>query len=230
MAYHPDHRPCRLALLSVSPEPAVDRGDAARARHVVSYETIRWWGRKFGSAYARRLRRKPPRPTDIWHLDEVVISIAGKKHWLWRAVDQDRYVLDEIVQRRRNTKAAKRLLTQLMKKKALVPKRIITDKLVSYGAARRQVMPRVEQRSHKSLNNRARELARAAAKARLDDARLSVCGRSAAVHVSLFSRQEPVCSTPFTPVRPCHPPLPPPGHGRMERRGGSTCLRKLQQD
>ena len=118
---------------------------------VVSYETIRRWGRKFGSAYARRLRRKPPRPTDIWHLDEVVISIAGKKHWLWRAVDQDGYVLDEIVQRRRDTKAAKRLLTRLMKKQGIAPKRIITDKLPSYGAARRQVMPAVEHRSHKGL-------------------------------------------------------------------------------
>jgi putative transposase len=122
---------------------------------VVSYETIRRWGRKFGSAYARRLRRKPPRPTDIWYLDEVVIKIAGKKHWLWRAVDQDGYVLDEIVQRRRDTKAAKRLLTRLMKKQGMAPKRIITDKLPSYGAARRQVMPAVEHRCYKGLNNRA---------------------------------------------------------------------------
>ncbi|WP_134500608.1 IS6 family transposase [Microvirga pakistanensis] len=122
---------------------------------VVSYETIRRWGKKFGPAYARRLRCKPPRPTDIWHLDEVLITIAGKKHWLWRAVDQDGYVLDEIVQSHRNTKAAKRLLIRLMKKQGMVPKRIITDKLPSYGAARRKVMPRVEHRSHKGLNNRA---------------------------------------------------------------------------
>jgi putative transposase len=122
---------------------------------VVSYETIRRWGRKFGPAYARRLRRKQPSPHDVWHLDEVVISIAGKKHWLWRAVDQDGYVLDEIVQTRRDTKAAKRLLVRLMKKQGMAPKRIITDKLPSYGAAKRQVMPRVEHRSHKGLNNRA---------------------------------------------------------------------------
>jgi hypothetical protein len=70
---------------------------------VVSYETIRRWGKKFGPVYARRLRRKQPSPHDVWHLDEVVISIAGKKHWLWRAVDQDGYVLDEIVQSRRDT-------------------------------------------------------------------------------------------------------------------------------
>ena len=108
-----------------------------------------------GPNYARRLRRKQPQPDDVWHLDEVVISIAGKKHWLWRAVDQDGYVLDEIVQERRDTKAAKRLLIRLMKKQGMAPKRIITDKLPSYGAARRQVMSRVEHRSHKRLNNRA---------------------------------------------------------------------------
>jgi putative transposase len=122
---------------------------------VVSYETIRRWGKKFGPDYARRLRRKQPSSCEVWHLDEVVISIAGKKHWLWRAVDQDGYVLDEIVQNRRDTKAAKRLLTRLMKKHGMVPRLIITDKLPSYGAARRQVMPRVEHRSHKGLNNRA---------------------------------------------------------------------------
>ena len=122
---------------------------------IVSYETIRCWAKKFGPVYARRLRRKAPNPTDVWHLDAVVVTIGGRKHWLWRAVDQDGYVLDEIVQVRRNTKAAKRLLIRLMKKQGGVPKRIVTDKLGSYGAARRQIMPVVEHRSHKGLNNRA---------------------------------------------------------------------------
>ncbi|TBE37779.1 IS6 family transposase (plasmid) [Rhizobium leguminosarum] len=122
---------------------------------VVSYETIRRWCRKFGAAYAKQLRRKKPSRKDIWHLDEVVISIGGQKHWLWRAVDQDGYVHDEIVQTRRDTKAAKRLLVRLLKKQGLSPKRIITDKLRSYGAAKRDVMPAVEHRSHKGLNNRA---------------------------------------------------------------------------
>ena len=85
----------------------------------------------------------------------MVISIAGRKHWLWRAVDQDGYVLDEIVQSRRDTKAAKRLLTRLLKKAGMPPKRIITDKLRSYAAAKRDVMPAVEHRPHKGLNNRA---------------------------------------------------------------------------
>ncbi|MHC2484839.1 transposase-like protein [Rhizobium leguminosarum] len=84
-----------------------------------------------------------------------MISIAGQKHWLWRAVDQDGYVLDEIVQSRRDTKAARRLLLRLLTKQGLPPKRIITDKLRSYSAAKRDLMPTVEHRSHKGLNNRA---------------------------------------------------------------------------
>jgi putative transposase len=122
---------------------------------LVSYETVRRWALKFGPVYARRLRRKKPSRRDIWHLDEVVITIAGQQHWLWRAVDQNGYVLDEIVQTRRDTKAATRLLKRLLKKQACPPRRIITDKLCSYAAARRQIMPAVEHRSHKRLNNRA---------------------------------------------------------------------------
>ncbi|UXS05454.1 IS6 family transposase [Agrobacterium tumefaciens] len=124
---------------------------------IVSYETIRRWGRKFGPTYAKHLRRRRPSREDVWHLDEVVISIAGRKHWLWRAVDQNGYILDEIVQSRRDTKAARRLLIRLLKKQGQPPKRIITDKLRSYGAARREVMPAVEHRSHKGLNNRAED-------------------------------------------------------------------------
>jgi putative transposase len=122
---------------------------------IISYETIRRWALKFGPAYARRLRRKTPSRRDIWHLDEVVVTISGQKHWLWRAVDQDGYVLDEILQSRRDTKAAKRLLKRLLRKQGGPPRRMITDKLGSYAAARRQVMPEVEHRSHKGLNNRA---------------------------------------------------------------------------
>ena len=104
---------------------------------LVSYETVRRWALKFGTDYARRLRRKRPNRRDIWHLDEVVVTISGKKHWLWRAVDQDGYVLDEVVQTRRDTKAAKRLLNRLLKKQGCPPRRLITGKLGSYAAARR---------------------------------------------------------------------------------------------
>jgi putative transposase len=74
---------------------------------------------------------------DVWNLDEVVVTIAGRKRWMWRAIDQDGHVLDEFVQNRRITKAAKRLLTRLLKKQGVAPKRMVTDKLRSYGAARR---------------------------------------------------------------------------------------------
>src|SRR3712207_6614624 len=84
-------------------------------------------------------------------MDEVVITIAGQQHWLWRAVDQDGYVLDEIVQSRRDTKAAKRLLKRLSKKQGCLPRRLIIDKLGSYASPRRQIMPSVEHRSHKRL-------------------------------------------------------------------------------
>jgi putative transposase len=122
---------------------------------VVSYETVRRWALRVGPAYAGRLKRKAPGRQDIWHLDEVVITIAGRKHWLWRAVDQDGYGLDEIVQSRRDTKAAKRLLRRLLKQQGCPPRRMITDKLASYAAAHRQIMPRTEHRSHTGLNNRA---------------------------------------------------------------------------
>jgi putative transposase len=111
---------------------------------VISYETVRRWALKFGPAYARRLGRRTPSRRDIWHLDELVISIAGKKHWLWRAVDQDGYVLDKIVQTRRDTKAAKHLLKRRLKKQDSPPRRLITDKPGSYAAARGQIMPAVE--------------------------------------------------------------------------------------
>ncbi len=103
---------------------------------VVSYETVRHWALKFGPCHARRLRRKNPNCRDIWHLDEVAVTSAGQKHWLWRAVDQDGYVLDEIVQSRRDTQAAKRLLKRLLKKQGCPLRCMITDKLGSYAAFR----------------------------------------------------------------------------------------------
>jgi putative transposase len=81
--------------------------------------------------------------------------IGGKKHWLWRAVEQDGVVLDVLVQSRRDKKAAKRLLRKLLKKQCRAPRVMITDKLASYGAAKAEVMPSVEHRRHKGLNNRA---------------------------------------------------------------------------
>src|SRR3954463_10700244 len=121
----------------------------------VSHETVRQWARKFGQGFANQIRRKLPDPGDKWHLDEVCLMIGGTKHWLWRAVDQDGGVLDVLVQRRRNKRAAKRLLRKLLKKQMRPPRVMVTDKLASYSAAKDEVMPSVEHRRHKGLNNRA---------------------------------------------------------------------------
>ncbi len=122
---------------------------------IVTYETVRQWCRKFGQGYANALRRRRPRPGDKWHLDEVFISINGVQHYLWRAVDQDGTVLDILVQRQRNKAAAKQCFRKLLKGLAYVPRVLITDKRASYDAARREVLPSVEHRRHKGLNNRA---------------------------------------------------------------------------
>jgi len=122
---------------------------------VVTYEAIRKWCRKFGQAYANQLRRRRPRPGDKWHMDEAFLTIKGKRFYLWRAVDQDGNVLDILVQSRRNKQAAKKFFRKLLKSLTYVPRLIITDKLKSYGAARREMLPGVEHRQHRSLNNRA---------------------------------------------------------------------------
>ena len=122
---------------------------------VVTYETVRQWCLKFGQTYANELRGRHPRCGDKWYMDEVVLTIGGKQHYLWRAVDQDGNVLDILVQSRRNTKAAKRFFRKLLKGLTYVPRVIITDKLKRYAAAKRDILPGMEQRQHKRLNNRA---------------------------------------------------------------------------
>ncbi len=122
---------------------------------VVSYESIRRWCRKFGQSFANRLRRRRPRPGEKWHLDEVFVRIRGELQYLWRAVDQDGVVLDILVQSRRNANAAKRFFKKLLRSLQFAPRVIVTDKLRSYGAAKREVLPHVEHRQSRYLNNRA---------------------------------------------------------------------------
>ena len=121
----------------------------------VTYEAIRKWCRKFGQQYANQLCRRRPRPSDKWHMDEVFLRIKGERHYLWRAVDQDGSVLDILVQRRRDKRAAKRFFRKLLKRLTYVPRMVITDKLKSYGAAKREILSGVEHRQHRYLNNRA---------------------------------------------------------------------------
>jgi transposase-like protein len=104
----------------------------------VSCETVRRWVLKFGPLIARKLRQGRPRPSARWHLGEMVVRIAGKRMYLWRAVDHEGEVLDILVQSRRDTQAALRLMRKLLKKLCFAPKLLVTDKLGSYGSAFRQ--------------------------------------------------------------------------------------------
>ena len=101
----------------------------------VSYETVRRWVLKFGPMVARNLRRRRPRPSDRWHLDEMVIRIAGRQMYLWRAVDDEGEILDMLVQRRRDKRAALRLMRKLLRKQGFVPKLLVTDKLGSASSS-----------------------------------------------------------------------------------------------
>jgi putative transposase len=105
----------------------------------VSYETVRRWALKFGPLFARELRRRRSRPTSQWHLDEMAVMIGGKQFWLWRAVDSEGEVLDSLVQRRRNTIAAIKLMRKLLKKQGFAPEMLVTDKLRPYGAAKSEL-------------------------------------------------------------------------------------------
>jgi putative transposase len=118
---------------------------------MVSQETIRQWCAKFGQTYANELRRRRARPGDKWHLDEMFITINGKTHYLWRAVDQHGAVLDILVTSRRDTTAATRFFGKLLTGLQYVPRVLVTDKLGSYAAAHRRVLRSVEHRQSKYL-------------------------------------------------------------------------------
>ena len=120
---------------------------------MVTYETIRQWCRKFGPEYARKLNRRQGRLGDVWHLDEVFVKIGGERHYLWRAVDQDGDVIDILVQRYRNACAAKRFFRKLLKGQGSKPWQLVTDKLGSYGAAHRNIMPSVAHNTERYANN-----------------------------------------------------------------------------
>ena len=121
----------------------------------VTYETIRQWSMKFGSQYARRLKRRQGRVGDTWYLDEVFITINGERHYLWRAVDQDGDVIDILVQARRDGRAAKRFFRKILKSQRDKPFRLVTDKLGSYRVAHRTIMPSVTHDTSRYANNRA---------------------------------------------------------------------------
>lgn len=121
----------------------------------VSNETVRRWFLKFGRLIASNLRRSRPRASERWHLDEMVIKIRGRKHWLWRAVDDEGEVLDFLVQPRRCARSARRLLRKLLKKQGYAPTRITTDKLKSYAVAIREERLPADHDQGLLANNRA---------------------------------------------------------------------------
>ncbi|MDH3741797.1 MAG: IS6 family transposase, partial [Hyphomicrobiales bacterium] len=121
----------------------------------ISYETIRRWSLKFGTVIAANLRCTRPKPSDHWHLDEMVIVIQRKRYWLLRAVDNEGEVLDFLVQRRRNAKAASKLMKKLLKKQGFAPTRIVTDRLRSYPLAFRAMGIAAEHDRGLRANNRA---------------------------------------------------------------------------
>jgi len=122
---------------------------------IVSYESIRYWCQKFGLSYARKLRRKQGTLGDIWHVDELFITIQGQRRYLWRAVDQDGDVIDILVTKCRDRRAAKRFLRRALKHQGQAPWQLITDKLRSYPAAHREIFPSVVHRTGRYENNRA---------------------------------------------------------------------------
>jgi len=121
----------------------------------VSYESIRQWCNRFGPEYARKLKKRQGQLGDTWYLDEVFIKNRGELNYLWRAVDQDGDTIDILVQKRRNKQAAKRFFRKLLKGQQDAPRRMITDKLKSYSAALREVMPSITHSTEQTENNRA---------------------------------------------------------------------------
>ena len=121
----------------------------------VSHESIRRWVLTFGPAIARRLRARRPKPHSRWHLDEMAVSIQGRRMYLWRAVDAEGEVLDVLVQAKRDTKAARKLMRKLLKKQGMVPDEWVTDKNPAYAALRELKLTRAAHTRRKRANNRA---------------------------------------------------------------------------
>ena len=124
---------------------------------VVSYESVRQWCGKFGTDYAQRVRKSRGTLGNRWYLDEVAVSIQGQRRYFWRAVDQDDDDLDILLQKRKAKRAAKPFFRKLLKGQGQrrLPVDITTDKLPSYGGAKREAMPSVAHRTDKYPNNRA---------------------------------------------------------------------------
>ena len=169
----------------------------------VSYESVRRWVLKFGPLFARELRRRRPRPSSQWHLDEMAVQIGGKRVWLWRAVDSEGEVLDLLVQPRRDKAAAVKLMRKLLKKQGYAPTVLVTDKLRSYGAARTAIGMTAPPRAGSSREQPSRELASACPAPGAEDAAIQVGRLSPALPVRPFRRPQHL-QRPASPDLPSH--------------------------
>jgi transposase-like protein len=183
----------------------------------ISYETVRRWVLKFGPAIARRLRQRRPRPSDRWHLDEMVVRIAGERMYLWRAVDDEGEVLDMLVQGRRDTRSALRLMRKLLKKQGFAPKILVSDKRRSYAAAVRHLRLTCRHEQGLRKNNRAENSHQAVATTRAQAAAVQVSSIRPALPEHAWCRSQHLqLSTP--PHLPIHPSdLPSRSSCRMAR-------------
>jgi len=180
---------------------------------IVSYETIRQWSRKFGVEYARKLKRREGRLGDTWHLDELFVTIQGQRQYLWRAVDQDGDVIDILVQPRRNRRAAERFFRKLLKGQGREPLRLVTDKLRSYSAAHRIIMPSVIHVTETLRQQPGRSLPPANPTTGATDAKVQVRRPSATILVGPGSHPESLqsrtaCATASQPPDAACPLLP----------------------
>ena len=156
----------------------------------LSYETVRRWVLKFGPIVARNLRHRRARPSDRWHLDEMVVRIAGRRMYLWRAVDHEGEVLDMLVQRRRGTRAALRLMRKLLRKQGFAPPLLTTDRLASYGAAFRHLRLTCRHQQGLRMNNRAENSHQAVRRRERKMQRFKSPGSSAALPQSSRRRSQ----------------------------------------
>jgi putative transposase len=190
----------------------------------ISYETVRCWVLKFGPVLARRLRRCRPRPSNRWHLDEMVVRIGGGQMYLWRAVDHEGEVLDMLVQRRRDSRAALRLMRKLLKKQGFVPKLLVTDKLRSYASAFRRLRLNCPHEQGLRANNRA-ENSHQVVRRRERKMQRFRSARSAQRFLSMHGARSQHLQ-PSTPSRLAldAPDLPSRGGGSMEKCGCRSAI------
>ena len=181
----------------------------------VTYEAIRHWCRTFGLAYARRLRHRRGRQGDTWHLDDLFVKIRGRQQYLWRAVDEDGDVLDILVQSRRNRRAATRFFPKLLKRQGCEPRRLITDKLRSYPATYRTVMPSVVHCTDQLREQSGGSLPPTDAAAGAPDAAVQIRCPRATVSLGARTRSESLLRRP------------PPPTGRPSSAPANTGLRCL---